>query len=61
MTFDELASRPASSMTIREAFTLGAMIGLLSEGYSAITDIERDAAKAGDAALRSLLKGETNE
>jgi len=61
MTFDELASRPASSMTIREAFTLGAMIGLLSEGYSAITDIERESAKHADAALRSLLKGESDE
>lgn len=61
MTFDDLASKPASAMTIRDVFTLGAMIGLLAEGFSGIKDIEREAANYGDAALRSLLKGESDE
>lgn len=47
-------------MTIREAFTLGAMIGMLSEGYATKADPERSAEYA-DAAIASLLKGHSNE
>lgn len=56
----ETAQRLASTMTIREAFTLGAMIGLLSEGYATKADLERSAEYA-DAAIESLLKGQSNE
>lgn len=55
----EIAQRPASTMTIREAFTLGALIGLLSEGYATKGDLERSAEYA-DAAIASLLKGQSN-